>query len=181
MEQKLVLDVPIFDHFDSNITTGEVYPWSDDNLVQQSAIENLRIYIETAGEEDENHAWNGIKLDGVENCWVKDVTVEHFAYAAVYTTKANYVSVENCEGLSPHSQITGARRYNFATNAYSNNILFSHCRATEGRHSFVSNGTSSVSGIVWHQCTSTGDYNTCLLYTSPSPRDLSTSRMPSSA
>ena len=25
------------------------------------------------------------------------------------------------------------------------------------------------------------DYNTCLLYTSPSPRDLSTSRMPSSA
>ena len=26
-----------------------------------------------------------------------------------------------------------------------------------------------------------GDANTCLLYTSPSPRDLSTSRMPSSA
>ena len=25
------------------------------------------------------------------------------------------------------------------------------------------------------------DFNTCLLYTSPSPRDLSTSRMPSSA
>ena len=28
---------------------------------------------------------------------------------------------------------------------------------------------------------STNEYNTCLLYTSPSPRDLSTSRMPSSA
>ena len=27
----------------------------------------------------------------------------------------------------------------------------------------------------------TANYNTCLLYTSPSPRDLSTSRMPSSA
>ena len=27
----------------------------------------------------------------------------------------------------------------------------------------------------------TGDANVCLLYTSPSPRDLSTSRMPSSA
>ena len=27
----------------------------------------------------------------------------------------------------------------------------------------------------------TGGYTTCLLYTSPSPRDLSTSRMPSSA
>ena len=30
-------------------------------------------------------------------------------------------------------------------------------------------------------CNSTEDYRTCLLYTSPSPRDLSTSRMPSSA
>ena len=29
--------------------------------------------------------------------------------------------------------------------------------------------------------TSVSDYFTCLLYTSPSPRDLSTSRMPSSA
>ena len=30
-------------------------------------------------------------------------------------------------------------------------------------------------------CVQSGDPDTCLLYTSPSPRDLSTSRMPSSA
>ena len=31
------------------------------------------------------------------------------------------------------------------------------------------------------QCTACGRFYTCLLYTSPSPRDLSPSRMPSSA
>ena len=34
---------------------------------------------------------------------------------------------------------------------------------------------------VWHSCYSIGRCYRCLLYTSPSPRDLSTSRMPSSA
>lgn len=160
IEQKLVLDVPIYDHFDTDLTDGIVYPWVDENLVQQSGIENLHIEIETEGVESENHAWNGIKLDGVENCWVKDVVAKHFGYAAIYTTKANYVTIENCQGLAPHSLITGARRYNFAANAFSNNILFTRCQATEGRHSFVSNGTSSVSGIVWHRCTSSGDYST---------------------
>ncbi|MEM6700191.1 MAG: peptidoglycan-binding protein, partial [Bacteroidota bacterium] len=160
LAKKLILDVPIYDHFDANLTNGVVYPWLDENLVQQSAIENIHIEIETEGEETENHAWNGIKLEGVENCWVKDVVVEHFGYAAIYTNKANYVTIENCEGLAPHSLITGGRRYNFAVNAFSNNVLFTHCRATEGRHSFVSNGTSSVSGIVWHRCTSTEDYST---------------------
>ena len=38
----------------------------------------------------------------------------------------------------------------------------------------VVDGITSVAG-------QTKDLNTCLLYTSPSPRDLSTSRMPSSA
>ena len=42
---------------------------------------------------------------------------------------------------------------------------------TKGLHA----GTCKVGGAVGHK------HNTCLLYTSPSPRDLSTSRMPSSA
>ena len=50
-------------------------------------------------------------------------------------------------------------------------------------------GGTSVSGIdvgeeynkKWQSPIGTRKYNNCLLYTSPSPRDLSTSRMPSSA
>ena len=36
---------------------------------------------------------------------------------------------------------------------------------------------AAVTSFQWHRC----KVNICLLYTSPSPRDLSTSRMPSSA
>ena len=36
-------------------------------------------------------------------------------------------------------------------------------------------------GKAGHECRQIEGYQTCLLYTSPSPRDLSTSRMPSSA
>mgnify|MGYP003302427548 CR=1 FL=1 len=39
-----------------------------------------------------------------------------------------------------------------------------------------------LSGVtVWVSYIDLGSFNICLLYTSPSPRDLSTSRMPSSA
>ena len=39
----------------------------------------------------------------------------------------------------------------------------------------------SLASVVGHPVKCTGAGRTCLLYTSPSPRDLSTSRMPSSA
>ena len=38
-----------------------------------------------------------------------------------------------------------------------------------------------TSGSTWHAAGLLPLFNICLLYTSPSPRDLSTSRMPSSA
>ena len=39
----------------------------------------------------------------------------------------------------------------------------------------------TVAGILKSAIEGIGTYDCCLLYTSPSPRDLSTSRMPSSA
>ena len=39
----------------------------------------------------------------------------------------------------------------------------------------------SKKNVIFRNFIGMGYYNTCLLYTSPSPRDLSTSRMPSSA
>jgi len=128
------------------------------NIIRNSGVENLRIEVETDGETDESHAWSGILFEGVEDCWATEVTVLHFAYAAVYTHVANRVSVLNCSGLEPHSEVDGARRYNFAVNPFSNNILFQNCRTSWGRHSYVSNGKSAVSGIVFHNCESEHDY-----------------------
>ena len=54
------------------------------------------------------------------------------------------------------------------------NVNFAGCGAFTGTLAGGTNYASTAGG-------DTTDYTTCLLYTSPSPRDLSTSRMPSSA
>ncbi len=158
-ESKITLDAPIYDHLDRSLSVAEVYVLNKEDLRQNIGVENLRIDIQTAGESDENHAYNAIRLIGVEDCWVQQITALHFVYAAVDTRAASRVTVRDCQGLAPHSEITGARRYNFAAGHLSNNILFENCFATEGRHSFVSNGASTVSGIVFYNCQSQTDYS----------------------
>ncbi|HKK73483.1 MAG TPA: T9SS type A sorting domain-containing protein [Saprospiraceae bacterium] len=158
-ENKIVLDAPIYDHFERDLAQAEVYVLNKEGIKQNIGIESLRVDIQTAGPLTENHAKNAIRLIGVEDSWVRDVTALHFIYAAVDTRVASRVTVRDCRGLQPHSEITGARRYNFAVGRMSNQILFEGCHATQGRHSYVSNGTSSVSGIVFYNCTSEVDYS----------------------
>lgn len=157
-ENKITLDAPIYDHFERDLSQAEIYVLNKEAIKHNIGIENLRIDIQTEGPLTENHAKNAIRIIGVEDCWVKGITALHFTYAAVDTRTASRVTVIDCQGLEPHSEITGGRRYNFAVGRESNQILFENCRATEGRHSFVSNGTSSVSGIVFYNCTSEVDY-----------------------
>ena len=159
LEEKITLDVPIYDHLDLALSQAVVYQPDRSDLRDHIGVENLRIVIETQGVEDEVHAKNGVKFINVEDCWANQVTVLHFTYAGFDTRFANRVSVLNCNALEPHSLITGARRYNFAVGAWSNNILFQDCFATEGRHSFVSNGASTVSGVVFHRSESDIDYS----------------------
>ncbi|MEO0340289.1 MAG: T9SS type A sorting domain-containing protein, partial [Bacteroidota bacterium] len=158
-ESKITLDAPIYDHFQRTLSQAEIYVLDKNKIKSNIGIENLRVDIQTDGPLTENHARNAIRLIGVEDCWVTDVTALHFIYAAVDTRIASRVTVKDCEGLAPHSEITGGRRYNFAVGAWSNQILFENCRATEGRHAYVSNGASTVSGIVFYNCTSEVDYS----------------------
>lgn len=159
-ESKITLDAPIYDHLERSLSQSFIYILNSPGLRREIGVENLRIEIASSGPFDEEHARTAIFLEGVEDCWVKDVTALHFSFAMVDMETASRVTVQGCSGLAPHSLITGARRYNFNVSRRSNNILFRDCNATEGRHSFVSNGTSSVSGIVWTNCTSDFDYST---------------------
>jgi hypothetical protein len=160
-ENKVILDVPVYDHLERSLAQAEIYVLDEPDIKKQCGVENLRVTIATAGPMDEAHARNAIHLIGVEDCWVREVTAMHFTYAAVETEIADRITVLNCNGLEPHSLIEGARRYNFVSSAKSNNILFEGCHTTQGRHAYVSNGTSSVSNVVFYNCTSAQDYNAC--------------------
>ena len=121
-------------------------------------VENLRIDIETAGGDDENHAWNALKLQRVEDAWVSNCTFLHFGLAGVITPSAVRVTVDSCDALDPVAQITGARMYNFDLISASSQVLMKNCFARNGRHHYVSNGTSSVSGCVFLNCISDAAY-----------------------
>jgi hypothetical protein len=93
---------------------------------------------------------------GADNSWVQGVRTRHFGYAGVLTQGAIRITVRNAGATDPVAVRTGGRMYNFAANGYSQLVLFTGCHAGQGRHAFVSNGTTTVSGVVWHRCTMEG-------------------------
>jgi hypothetical protein len=113
----------------------------------------------TAGGEDENHAWNGVNVNGAQDCWVRGVTALHFGYAGVRIDGSVRVTVEDSQALDPIGIRTGGRFYNFATNNRSQLVLFKRCHAADARHAFVSNGESTVSGVVFYRCTVDGGHD----------------------
>lgn len=157
---RITIDAPVFNHLDRSLAQCYLYKWSRVELVTEAGVENLRVDIayDTGNEEDENHAKNAIMLAGIQDGWIKNCTALHFVHAGVYTTSATRCTVQNCRALDPISLITGERRYNFACSARSQQILFVDCLATRGRHAYVSNGTSTCSGVVFLRCTSQYNY-----------------------
>ncbi|MEM1326712.1 MAG: T9SS type A sorting domain-containing protein [Bacteroidota bacterium] len=159
-EKKLMLDVPIYDHLERSLSQAQVYKYDRSAIKTKVGVENLRIIIETAGEEDENHARSAIVLNGTEDSWVRDVTALHFTYAGVDIYRSNRITIKDCRAIEPHSMVTGGRRYNFAVGRLTNNILFDNCFANLGRHAYVSNGASQAAGIVFYNCRSDQDLST---------------------
>jgi hypothetical protein len=94
----------------------------------------------------------------IEDSWVKDCTMLHFGQSGVRCNTASRITIRECSALDPVSKIDGERRYNFNAYTASQQILFEKCIATNGRHNYVSNGTTWVSGIVFLDCTSSGAY-----------------------
>ena len=156
----VVLDGPVFNHLDRRLSQSYVYLHDRSGIRTRIGLESLRIDIQTSGDpEDEDHAWDAIRLEEIEDAWVRDVTALHFGGSAVRTWQANRITVERVRALDPVSLLSGSRRYSFNAYRASNDILFVDCYATESRHAYVSNGVTSTSGIVFLDSTSLGDHN----------------------
>ncbi|MGB2866850.1 MAG: T9SS type A sorting domain-containing protein [Bacteroidota bacterium] len=159
----ITIDVPVFYALIKSRSQCYIYKYSRSSLRTMIGIENLRVDIETSGvtsdaNGDENHAWQAIELNQLEDSWVKNCTMIHFGQSGVITNTATRVTAEDCSAIDPVSIITGERRYNFNVYQASQQILFNRCHATNGRHHFVSNGASLTSGCAFVDCTSQGSY-----------------------
>jgi len=158
-DSTLTLDVPVYNTLDKSLSPTYVYVHDRAGLVAEVGVEDLRIDIETAGGDDEAHAWNALALQAVEDAWVRNCTFLHFGLAGVITHSAVRVTIDSCQALDPVAQLTGGRMYNFNLEDASSQILVRHGYARNGRHHYVSNGTSSVSGCVFLACVSDAAHN----------------------
>ncbi|MBI2418098.1 MAG: hypothetical protein HYV28_09400 [Ignavibacteriales bacterium] len=154
----LTLDIPVCHHLIKSLSQSYIYKYARTNLKKNIGIENLRIDNDYSGELDENHVWQSIDLFQLEDSWVKNCTMLHFGQSGIRTCTASRVTIKKCTALDPVSIITGERRYNYQFYHASQMILVDSCHAANGRHHYMSNGISSTSGNVLHNCTSSGAY-----------------------
>jgi hypothetical protein len=147
----LSLDAPVFNHLNRSLSVSYVTKVTT-SAITDAGVESLRVDIVTKGGEDEDHAWSALGVSGAHDSWVRRVTALHFGYAGVVLTGAVRISVEDCRAVDPVGIRTGGRFYNFSTDSRSQLSLFTRCEAADGRHSFISNGTSSASGNVFYRC-----------------------------
>lgn len=154
----ITMDVPVFNTLIRSLSQSYIYKYARSGLRTKVGIEHLRVDIETAGGTDENHVWQAIELRQIENAWVKNCTMLHFGHAGVMTNTATRITIDSCKALDPISIITGERRYNFDMYTASQQILVSNSLTTNGRHDYVSNGTSWTSGCVFLNCISQGTH-----------------------
>jgi hypothetical protein len=147
----LELDAPVFNHLDRALSQSTVAKAQVPH-VAQVGIENLRVDIQTAGGEDENHAWKGVVFKGAMDAWARRVTALHFGFSGIEVGGGVRITIDDSQAAEPVAVRTGGRMYNFAMEAHSQLVLVRNCQAANGRHSLVGSGASTVSGNVFHRC-----------------------------
>jgi hypothetical protein len=135
---RLTLDAPLTTALEAGFGGGTVATLAWPGRIERVGVENLRCEsaFDAANPLDEQHAWDAITLDAVQDAWVAGVTAVHFAGSAVSIGPlGRRVTVQDCTSLSPVSEPGGYRRHTFRTDGQQ--TLFLRCRAEEGRNDFT--------------------------------------------
>lgn len=150
------IESPVTNHLDLSLSQSFIYKVDKATMKSLIGIENIRIDIQNWDKEleDENHAWQGLQMNDIENSWAKNVVALHFGQSGFKCGTAACITFDSCQALVPVAQLSGSQRDNFQVNKWSSNILMTQCYATKARHAFEVSGTSSATGIVFHRCVS---------------------------
>lgn len=153
---RLFIDNPIVMQMSQMYGGGDVFKYEFNGRINEVGIEDLCLESDFKDYEDVSHGWIGVQVDKAENCWVDNVTVLHFGYAAVSCERySKNITVQNCRCLEPKSIITGGLRYSFNNVGQQN--LFMNCMCTEGRHDYVT-GAQVCGPNVFYNCTASQTY-----------------------
>ena len=150
---QVFIDNPVVMAMETQYGGGEIYKYTFEGRISEVGIENMLLESAYQSEIDENHGWDAIWMNRVENAWLSNVTSKYFGFSCV--NLANYskqITVKNCSSLAPKSKIEGGRRYSFNNDGQLN--LMRDCVADEGRHDYVT-GAKVAGPNVFYNCRST--------------------------
>ncbi|HTN36521.1 MAG TPA: hypothetical protein VL053_05570 [Arachidicoccus sp.] len=132
----ITIDNPVVMAMEDKYGGGYIYRYHYNGRIRQVGIENLLLESEYSSDTAEQHGWNAIRYDHIQNGWVKQVSARYFGYSCVNLGRgARNVTVLDCQCYDAKSIITGGRRYSFNNDGQLN--LFMNCQTTEGRHDYV--------------------------------------------
>ncbi|MNK41374.1 hypothetical protein D3C87_600370 [compost metagenome] len=150
---QIFIDNPVIMAMETQYGGGEIYKYTFDGRISEIGIENMLLESAYQSDTDENHGWDAVWLNRVENAWVSNVTSKYFGFSCVnLATYAKQVTVNNCISLAPKSKIEGGRRYSFNNDGQLNFVR--DCSADEGRHDYVT-GAKVLGPNVFYNCKST--------------------------
>jgi hypothetical protein len=151
--REVFLDNPVVMAMEAKYGGGELYKYTFDGRISEVGIEDMLIISEYQSDIDEDHGWDAVAMNRVENAWVSNVTSKFFGYSCVNLgANSKQVTVKNCHSLSPKSKIEGGRRYSFNNDGQLNLVM--NCTADEGRHDYVT-GAKVMGPNVFYNCTAT--------------------------
>ncbi len=136
---EIKLDAPITSSIDPKLTTAFVNLIADVERAKHVGVEHLTLISQAdtkLNPKDEEHAWDAVRLNHVEDAWVCSVTCRQFVGSALHVGESAFrITIADCKSLDPISEDAGWRRHSFYT--LGQQTLFLRCEAVLGRHDFA--------------------------------------------
>jgi hypothetical protein len=154
--KRVTLDAPVTTALERRYGGGTLAKVTANEPVRQVGVEDLTLEsaFDASNAGDEEHAWIGVRLDNVEDAWVREVTARHFAGSAVRVgPRGRRVTVESCRYESPVSEVGGYRRQSFLVEGQQ--VLVRDCRSEAGTNDFAV-GLTAAGPNVFLECDSKG-------------------------
>lgn len=150
---QIFIDNPVVMAMETQYGGGEIFKYTFEGRITEVGIENMFLESAYQSDTDEDHGWDAVWMNRVQNAWVNNVTSKYFGYSCVNLAEhSKQVTVKNCTSLAPKSKIEGGRRYSFNNDGQLN--LVRDCLADEGRHDYVT-GAKVTGPNVFYNCKST--------------------------
>ena len=150
--KKITIDAPLSMILDDKWGKSQIMKYSWDGRIADSGIENITVQSDYDKKYplDENHAWSGVYMNNVENCWIKKVIFRNLAGSAVNLQhETSRITVEDCISEDPISEIAGMRRCSFLTLGQLN--LIQRCVSKNGINDFAA-GYNAAGPNAFVQC-----------------------------